>query len=129
MPKVRAQPDLFGPNAVNVPIARRDARNYRCINSDDCAWEEYRSDRRWWFEISVGRTRKGYFYSHGCDYGAGGWRGPIFLAGNPLPSFRTARQAALDELAEKIRGIQTNVDAGLVEKNRAAILKKIGEIR
>ena len=124
------QLDLFGPNERSLSIARRHPHNHRCIDPKDCLWEEYQCGTRCRFSIGIGRTRDGYFYTCGCEYGAGGWGGPIFVtAAKPIPSFREARQAALDRLVEKIRGIRTNVDEGIVEKNCVSMLKKIGEIR
>ncbi|WP_029310757.1 hypothetical protein [Acidiphilium angustum] len=129
MPKGLAQPDLFGPNFTDVRVGRPSRVNPRCIAHEDCHWEEYECEKRGRFEIGIGRTQDGYVYSHGCQHGAGGWGGPVFAHTERFPSFFVARQRALDDLAERVSILKSEHNADIVAKNRAAILKKIEEIR
>jgi hypothetical protein len=129
MTDVLAQPDLFGPNFTSIPVGRPSQLNSRCLKSEDCHSEKYQCGGRAFFEISIGRTGDGYVYSHGCQYGSGGWIGPVFACTEKLPSFFAARQQALDDLAMRLSTFKSEGKSDLVAHARAAILKKIGDIR
>lgn len=82
---------LFEPEAPDLPIARLNEHNHRCLRHEDCHWERHSADHRMSWKIGIGRTAAGYFSTFGFDHGHGSITGPVFILGEHWERSTTQR--------------------------------------
>lgn len=86
----------------SLSISRPHRENEAALRHDECYWERHELEPNVYWEVGIGRTADGFYFSAGYRWKMGGMGGPVFVNGTPYPDFSSAREAAIGYLLSRL---------------------------